>query len=248
MLLLENIRVVLFQTRFPENVGSCARACANFGCGDLRLARPMRWQPFKAAPLATRCGMTVLDNIKVHDSLSAALGDCNAVWGTSARTGGWRKNVCLPEEAAKKICAAALAGEKTALLFGPEDRGLANEDLALCAGIIHIPVESSCASLNLAQSVLLVLYECARIMRQAKNRPFPANAARRINLAQQEILENELKKLLAATGGMKGKNPDYYFVQWHDIITRASLRSHEFDALMGFCRNMKRILNHMNRE
>lgn len=242
MPLLENICVVLMQTRFPENVGAAARACANMGCHDLRLAMPERWDALKAAPLATRCGMHVLDNIKIYPDLSQALADCNTVWGTSARTGGWRKNVMPPETACAEICALAANGEKTALLFGPEDRGLANSDLALCSGIIHIPVDADCESLNLAQSVLLVLYECVRHAKCKNHIRQTSNKPGRINLSELEILEKEFKQVLELAGSIKEQNSDYFFMQWHDILDRARLRRHEFDALMGFCRNLKNRL------
>ena len=45
-----------------------------------------------------------------------------------------------------------------AVLFGPEDHGLSNEDLNLCQGYVSIPT-AAYASLNLAQAVLLVAYE-----------------------------------------------------------------------------------------
>lgn len=239
---LENICVVLLQTRFPENIGAAARACANMGCHELRLAAPERWDALKAAPLATRCGMPVLNDTKVYSGLSEALADCNSVWGTSARTGGWRKNVMLPEDACAEICRLAAKGEKTALLFGPEDRGLANADLALCSGIIHIPVDPGCASLNLAQSVLLILYECARQTKEQNRIRHASKQSGRINLGELEILEKEFKQVLELAGSIKEQNSAYFFMQWHDILDRARLRRHEFDAMMGFCRNIKNRL------
>ena len=48
---------------------------------------------------------------------------------------------------------------KVGILFGPERSGLKNEDISLCDKIIEIPLNKNFKSLNLAQSVLLVVYE-----------------------------------------------------------------------------------------
>ena len=54
------------------------------------------------------------------------------------------------------------AGEKVAVLFGPERAGLENADVARANAIISVPVNPVFASLNLAQCVLLLGYEWQR--------------------------------------------------------------------------------------
>jgi tRNA/rRNA methyltransferase len=54
------------------------------------------------------------------------------------------------------------AGEKVAVLFGPERAGLENDDIARANAIINVPVNPEFASLNLAQCVLLTAYEWRR--------------------------------------------------------------------------------------
>ena len=140
---LEGLRVVLVNTRFPENVGMAVRACANMGCGDLVLAAPERWIPEKAAPLATPKGLPLLGRVAVVDSLEAATADCHLIVGTTARTGGWRRALESPEQAAGVIASALARGERAALVFGSEDRGLENaqiercQRIGLCCGNAH---------------------------------------------------------------------------------------------------------------
>ncbi|MEF2808254.1 MAG: TrmH family RNA methyltransferase, partial [Desulfovibrio sp.] len=90
-MLLHGVRVVLVNTRFPENVGMAVRACANMGCSELTLVTPEMWIPEKAAPLATAKGAPLLSRVKVVSSLAEAIGDCHLILATTARTGGWRK-------------------------------------------------------------------------------------------------------------------------------------------------------------
>ena len=75
-MLLDGVRVVLVNTRFPENVGMAVRACANMGCSELTLVTPEMWIPEKAAPLATAKGAPLLSRVKVVSSLAEAVGDC----------------------------------------------------------------------------------------------------------------------------------------------------------------------------
>lgn len=236
-MLLDGLSVILNATRFPENIGMVARACANMGCHNLRLAKPERADPVKAAPLATRAGMPVLANARIFADLDAALADQNLVYGTTARLGGWRKTVLDPGKAAAEICSALADGSRVALLFGPEDKGLSNQEIRACAGLIHIPTAENASSLNLAQAVLLVLYECARSARKLE-RNSTQYGENLITLAEMSLLEKRLAATLTELDCLQGQNPDYFFIQWHNILARSRLRRHEFDALMGFCRQI----------
>ena len=162
---LDLLQVVLVQTRFPENIGMAARACVNMGSHSIRLVAPERWDREKARPLATPKGQGVLDDVQVLPDVSAAVADCSLVIGTTARTGGWRRSLLSPEQAAGEVAQALERGEKVAIVFGPEDRGLDNDAIQHCQRLVTIPTNPEASSLNLAQSVLLLLYECAKAVR-----------------------------------------------------------------------------------
>src|SRR6185295_8611651 len=67
---------------------------------------------------------------------------------------------------APAILAAAAHGP-VALVFGPEDHGLTNDDLRHCQCLVTIDTSLQYASLNLAQAVLLVCYDLRRVARGA---------------------------------------------------------------------------------
>ena len=136
---LAYLEIVMVGTRFPENVGMAVRACANMGCGGVILAAPERWDVEKARPLATAKGMQRLEAVRVVDSLSAAVRDKVRVYGTTARTGGWRQSVLTPEQAAEELAPLLLEDCPTALVFGPEDRGLNNAEIESCQRLVTIP-------------------------------------------------------------------------------------------------------------
>ena len=97
---LRHLEIIMVGTKFPENIGMAARACANTGCGRLTLVSPAWWDKEKARPLATAKGEPLLDAIEVKPTLGDALAPNVLTFGTTARTGGWRRGLLTPEQAA----------------------------------------------------------------------------------------------------------------------------------------------------
>ncbi len=241
---LSGLRVVLADTRFPENVGMAVRACVNMGCSELVLVSPERWIPEKAVPLATPKGLALLGRVRVCGTLLEALGDCRCTIAATARTGGWRREILTPAQAAARAAATGLAGARTALVFGSEDRGLENSQIELCQHIVTIPTAGEASSLNLAQAVLILLYECAAAFREAaKGRAekqaeifsVPPDA---VPAGDMERFYGLLEKALLRLDVLHGGNPDYFFLPWRRFFARAGLRRHEYDAFMGLCRQV----------
>ncbi|MDE7240722.1 RNA methyltransferase [Desulfovibrio sp.] len=253
-MLLYGLEVVLVRTRFPENIGMAARACANMGCGRLCLVAPERWELEKARPLATPKGLPLLERIRVVRSLAEAVAESTLVMGTTARLGGWRRSVLAADQAGVTAAGALRAGERVSLVFGSEDRGLSNEEVLLCQRLVTIPTDGEASSLNLAQAVLILLYECSRALRGASARsgaggeqtaeaaPEAASAGRRITAAEQERLLEAFKAMLLTLDALHGDNPDYFLLPWRRLFGRAALRRHEYDALMGLCRQVRNKL------
>ena len=165
--LLANLNLVLVRPKFPENVGSAARACANFGCQRISLVAPQHYDPDKARPLATVHAAHLLDNAALHGGMASAVADAHAVYGTTARTGGWRRQILDADAAGAEIADHLANGRRVALVFGPEDTGLENAETSLCTGLCTIAT-AGLSSLNLAQAALLLLYECHRHARQLR--------------------------------------------------------------------------------
>ncbi len=154
--------VVLVRPQMGENIGAAARAMLNFGLGRMRLVAPRDgWPNPAAAAMASGAGR-VLDAAQLHEDLAGAIGDCQYVYATTARARGLSKRVLTPAEAMAEARARQARGERVAILFGPERAGLENADVALANTIVTVPVSPDFASLNLAQSVLLLAYEWGR--------------------------------------------------------------------------------------
>ena len=156
----DHVHVVLVEPGDSLNVGAVARAMTNLGFRHLHLVAPPRYDPERAA--ITACWATeLLAQAKFHDSLAAALADMEQVVGFTARHGRNRpQHLLLPDWIAR---VEARPPARTALLFGAEDDGLRREHLAHCHWLVRIPSTEENPSYNLAQSVLLTLFELSRI-------------------------------------------------------------------------------------
>ena len=151
--------IVLVRPQLGENIGKAARAMLNFGLTEMRLVAPRDGWPNPSAGPAASGADIVLEKAQVFDSVAEAVADCAHVFATTVRKRGVTKPVVTPEQAARDIRAA---GERSAILFGPERSGLETDDVALARTIVTVPINPEFGSLNLAQAVILVAYEWSK--------------------------------------------------------------------------------------
>ena len=151
--------VVLVNPQLGENIGTAARAMANFGLHELRLIEPRDGWPNEKAVTSSSGAHWIIDKASVHETLADALKDMNFVYATTARPRGMTKEVITPEQAGHDMRTRIGRGEKLAILFGRERWGLSNDEVSLADVIVTAPVNPAFASINIAQAVLLVGYE-----------------------------------------------------------------------------------------
>jgi tRNA/rRNA methyltransferase len=190
--------VVLVEPQLGENIGTAARAMANFGLTRLRLVRPRDAWPNVHARRAASGADMVLDGATLFDTLEAAIADCSFVLATTARAHDQAKPVIGPAEAAAQMAGRLAGGETVALMFGRERWGLENDEVGLADRIVTFPVNPAFASLNLAQAVLVMAYEWFKLA--GSGLPFhmpqrsPAAGKEQV-FAFFETLERELEKV-----------------------------------------------------
>jgi len=154
---------ILVAPQMGENIGAAARAMLNFGLARMRLVSPRDgWPNPRAVAMASGAAGRVLDLAGLFDTVPDAVADCAFVFATTARGRDLTKPVMTPERAMAHARALAGAGQRVAVLFGPERTGLENPDIARANAIISVPVNPEFPSLNLAQAVLLCAYEWRR--------------------------------------------------------------------------------------
>jgi len=155
---LQNITVVLVRPQYAGNIGSVCRAMKNMGLSKLILVSPEPDPLSTEAKMMATSAQDLLRKAKILPSLEEALLGFRWIAGTSARKGRNRGPFIFPREICPEIIGHARS-IPVAILFGPEDRGLTNEELAPCQALIQIPTHPGLSSLNLAQAVMVMGYE-----------------------------------------------------------------------------------------
>lgn len=245
------IVVVLVRPLQSGNVGATARAMKNMGLRRLVVVAPRaldidraRWM----APGATE----LLDGALWVDTVGEAVAGCRFVAATTARG----RHHAWPAYTTDGLAPLCFDSEgDVAILFGPEDSGLDNDDLAHAHALVHIPTDAH-ASINLAQAVLLV---SAAIFAEATRRgyvPRPEGEGRRGGKARgappgataaREVVPvdavepviQEWLGTLGLTGYLQSHDPLLVAGTLRRILQRAALDAQEVSILRGMMKKFR---------
>jgi TrmH family RNA methyltransferase len=244
---LANCRVVLVRPQIAANVGAVARAMRNFGLTDLVLFTPAADPGDREARRLATHGEAILDRARVVNEFGDAVAECVLVAGTSARTGGLFRDqsVGWPEQIMPQLVAAAGQGP-AALVFGTEASGLTNEEVSRCHHLIHIPADADYPALNLAQSVVICLYELRLAWLQGKRRgvsPTCADSSPPADFATQEQMYAHLRDALDAIHFLYGEKADALMHAVRHLIGRARPTEMEVKVLHGLARQLEWVAN-----
>lgn len=149
--------IILVRPQMGENIGAAARAMLNFGLHDLRLVAPRDGWPNAKAVKMSAHAKAIIEQAQIFDNLSAALADKQIAYAATARPRDLAIKIFSPVDAAEKL--RQTPEFTSALVFGPENCGLNNEDIIACNAVVTIPTNPQNSSLNIAQSVVLLAYE-----------------------------------------------------------------------------------------
>lgn len=231
---LSNISVVLHKPRYPENIGAAARALCNMGINGLVVVDPQNYDLTKITRMATHAAHVVVEQIAVFDTLESALSPYQYVVGTTARLGGQRQAVTTPPRLAEKLIPISNRNQ-VAVLFGPEDRGLTNDEIRYCHILVNIPT-AEFSSLNLAQAVMVLCYEiCNAGIDLDGETGFTPRLATRNELEQ---MYDQLKEILVRISYINPENPDYWIDGLRRFFNRLPLRAKEVRIIRGVCRQI----------
>jgi tRNA/rRNA methyltransferase len=226
--------VILVEPQMGENIGSAARAMANFGLARLRLVKPREEWPNPQARKMASGADRILDDAVVYDTLEEAIADCALVLATTARAHDQAKPVVDAAEAARLAQPMIAAGQTVGLLFGRERIGLEGREVALADRIVTLPVNPAFASLNLGQAVIIIAYEWFKLTTEGAL-PF-AMPVRSPPAAKQQLLaffaslEHELEKV----GFFRPPDKrDTMQINLRNIFTRMALTQQDIRTLHG---------------
>jgi len=231
---LDHITIVLQRPRFPENIGAAARAIRNMGIRRMIVVEPENYELSRVLKMATHAAADVVREIRIAQDLREALSPFHMVVGTTARLGGEREVVQSPSHMADRLI--SVSRENTiAIVFGPEDRGLSNEDLRLCHELVNIPT-AEFSSLNLAQAVMVICYELYTAGGNGSlTEPDTPRLATRLEL---DGMYDQLRDILVRIHYINPENPDYWMNKIRRFFTRLQLKAGEVSIIRGICRQI----------
>ena len=232
--MLDKIRIVLVQPRGSGNIGSVARAIKNMGLKKLAIVGTGRTRSFSARAMAVHA-LDILNEAQSFKTLREAVEDCGLVIGTTCRGGLYRSHSQSLREMAPAIVSAARGPRPVALVFGPEDHGLSNRDLKYCQWLLTIPTHSDYPSLNVAQAVVLCLYE----LFLASLKEAPGEAISRAPAESVETLFDRMKRSLLRIGFLDSQNPEHILLALRRILGRAGLEEKDIKILTGLFRQIE---------
>lgn len=230
---LTHIRIVLVNPLYGGNVGSICRAMANMALTELTLVAPAKLDLEEARMMAV-AAQDILDRRRVVATLEEAVADCGLIMGTTVRPGLYRAHVRSPREWAPRILEAAATGP-VALVFGRENSGLTNEELAICTNLIQIPSSPDYPSLNLAQAVMLCAYEL--YVASGTFVP-PEELSPECTAATREHMFKMWREMLLEVGFMEEPKADHMMLGLRRIFGRNPLTDDDVRIMMGIARQV----------
>ncbi len=229
---LGHIAIILVQPQIPENIGAVARAMNNMGLSRLVLVDPKNCDLSRVLKPATGTSIDIIQEMDIYEDLKEALGPFQYVVGTTARIGSHRPAMTQPRRLAQDLISIS---EKNmiAILFGPEDCGLSNDQLRYCHTIATIPT-ARFSSLNLAQAVMIICYEIFLVGLEIAPRSVPRLA----NKFELEGMYEHLGDVLMKIGFINPQNPEHWMLSVRRFLSRFPLRAGEVQLIRGICRQM----------
>ena len=254
---LDHVRIVMVNTTLPANIGSALRAMKTMGLSKLVLVAPKTYPHPDIDALAA--GATdLIEQIEIVETLEDAIKDCQIVFGTSARS----RNIPWPlldvrPAAEKALSAVVQEQQEIAILFGREDRGLTNEELAMANYHLTIPVNTDYGVLNVAQAIQVICYEL-RMASLEQNAPATQTPDDHMQLKQQQSMQWDeplvtqqqmqefyphLEKMLTEIEFLDPTNPRLLPLRLRRLFGRIQLDRMEYHLLRGIFSRVQALAN-----
>ena len=237
---LQNIAIVLIRPQYAGNIGSVTRAMKNMGLSKLILVSPAQDHLSEEARMMSTSARDILEKAEVYSTQEEALKGFRWIAGTSARKGRNRGPFISPRE----ICPEILMHARSipvAILFGPEDKGLTNEELAPCHALISMPTHEGLRSLNLSQAVMVMSYELfvATLAHAEKGTVISDPPFELAEFRKVERMYAHLEDLLLKIGFLDPNNPKRIMHTLRLIFGRAGLSDRDVAILRGIFRQLE---------
>ena len=231
--------IVLVRPQLPENIGMAARAMDNCGLKKLIIVSPREVWPNKITLQSAANSKIIVKKAKVYNSLNAALSKFNYVIATSKRKRFLQKPLKTDFH---DLFESIPQTKKTAIVFGPENSGLSNEDLKLADVIFNIDLSITNTSLNLSHAVLILSYKWREFFLFHKIQPnynrINSNIALKSDFLNfMDFLKGELNDVGFFYPQKKTKG---MFENIQTMFMRSSLSKTEIQTLWGMIKKLRK--------
>ncbi len=236
------LRIVLVDTSHPGNIGAVARAMKTMGFSDLCLVNP-RFQDALIHPeaIAFASGaQDILANAKVVATIEEALLDCHFVAAVSARLREFSPPIESPRRFADRF--ANTVDHPVALVFGSERFGLPNDIVMKSNVLINVPANPEYSSLNLAQAVQILAYECRMsVLATSSDTMAKVEIGFQGEIASMQQIDGMYQHLEAALVKIDFLNPEHpkkLMPRLKRLFSRAQLEVEEVNIMRGISKKI----------
>lgn len=232
---LNNVKIVLVGTTHAGNIGATARVMKNMSLCKLTLVASTDCGPNTEAKSMSSGAYEIVENAVRWETLAGALQNTVMSVATSGRLGSKRTSSRTPEELAPEVLKMSQLGE-VAIVFGRESRGLTNEEFTLCDHQLIIPTDSKFASMNLAQSVAVIVYEIFKVACRPVG--FQVNKFKPVDSKTREEMYSHIEAVLLRAGFLNKTNPLRMMREIRRILDSARMDSRDSKIIRGIFRKI----------
>jgi len=208
--------VVLVEPLIPGNIGSVARSMSNFGLKELRLYNPCELGD--DAYRFAKHGRFIIENANSQKK--------------------FLRQPVTPKEFTEHV---KDKDGKIGLVFGREDQGLSNDELAKCDILVNIPTHEINPIMNLSQAATVMFYELFSADKSSMKKDLAGST-------EKETLNDLFAEMLEEINYTEHKKPKTK-IMFRKVIARADLSEWEFHTLAGvYSRAVKTVRWERNSE
>lgn len=253
--LLHNVRIVLVEPAGARNIGSVARVMKNMALQHLVIVNPHCDHLGEEARQMAVHAANILESARIVATLAEGLAGCRRAIATTGRPRSLATTLETPGAALPWLLGTLPEPDTAALIFGPEDRGLNNEELNQAHRFMCIPSNSEYPSLNLAQAVGVCCYELFQQVKGSKltqgtdpEKAFSppsdlpslqTSQAPPAPLEQMEGFYQQLESMLLEIGYVYEHTAESRMEKFRRLFNRAMPTSQEVAMLRGVLSQMK---------
>ncbi len=233
-----NPTIILVRPQLSENIGMAARAMNNFGLSKLFIVNPRDGWPSKKAETSAKHADIIINKAKVYNHLDDAVSNFDLVIATSNRKRFLTKKIYDNFNILQK---KIIDFKSIAILFGPENSGLSNQDIRLANFLFTIPTHNSNKSLNLSHAVSLMSYELSKLNKISANEKLSLND-RKVTKLELSNFMNFLINDLDSRGFFRPEEKKVSMIDnIYSIYNKFGLSKKELRMLWGMHKKLKNL-------